>query len=94
VLWTVSRMVSTALATVPCTIAVISLAAEWGGGLYWLALAALLGIVGAPPTTPGSPGRDRPLRPDLYPAATARSSSSSKSNSSSAVRSRADSCRP
>lgn len=41
----------------------------------------------------GSPGRDRPLRPDLYPAATARSSSS-KSNSSSAVRSRADSCRP
>ena len=41
----------------------------------------------------GSPGRDRPLRPDPYPAATARSSSS-KSNSSSAVRSRADSCRP
>ena len=47
VLWTVSRMVSTALATVPCTIAGVSLAAEWGGGLYWLAVAALLGIVGA-----------------------------------------------
>ncbi|HWN60908.1 MAG TPA: hypothetical protein VNO25_09595 [Streptosporangiaceae bacterium] len=47
VLWTVSRMVSTALATVPCTIAGISLAAEWGGGLYWLAPTALLGIVGA-----------------------------------------------
>jgi hypothetical protein len=41
----------------------------------------------------GSPGRDRPLRPDPYPAATERCSSS-KSNSSSAVRSRADSCRP
>ena len=25
----------------------VSLAAEWGGGLYWLAVAALLGIVGA-----------------------------------------------
>ena len=35
------------LATVPCTIAGVSLAAEWGGGLYWLAVAALLGIVGA-----------------------------------------------
>jgi hypothetical protein len=46
-LWTVSRMVSTALATVPCTIAGISLVAEWGGGLYWLVPAALLGIVGA-----------------------------------------------
>jgi hypothetical protein len=47
ILWTVSRMVSTALATVPCTIAGISLAAEWGGGLCWLAPTALLGIVGA-----------------------------------------------
>jgi modulator of FtsH protease len=46
-LWSFSRMVSTALATVPCTIAGISLAAEWGGGLYWLAPTALLGIVGA-----------------------------------------------
>ena len=40
-------MVSTALAAVPCTIAGISLAAERGGGLYWLAPTALLGIVGA-----------------------------------------------
>ncbi len=47
VLWTISRMVSTALATVPCAIAGVSLAAEWGGGLYWLALTALLGIIGA-----------------------------------------------
>ena len=47
VLWTISRMASTALATVPCTIAGLSLAVVWGGGLYWLALTALLGIVGA-----------------------------------------------
>jgi|HubBroStandDraft_1064217.scaffolds.fasta_scaffold36801_2 hypothetical protein len=46
-LWTISRMGSTALATVPCTIAGASLVAEWGGGLYWLAPTALLGIVGA-----------------------------------------------
>jgi hypothetical protein len=46
-LWTISRMASTALTTVPCAIAGISLAAEWGGGLYWLAPTALLGIVGA-----------------------------------------------
>jgi len=47
VLWTISRMASTALATVPCTIAGLSLTILWGGGLYWLALTALLGIVGA-----------------------------------------------
>jgi hypothetical protein len=47
VLWTVSRMAGTALATVPCTLAGFSLIAGWGGGLYWLAAAALLGIVGA-----------------------------------------------
>jgi hypothetical protein len=46
-LWTISRMTGTAVATVPCTWAGISLAAHWGGGLYWLAAAALLGIVGA-----------------------------------------------
>jgi uncharacterized membrane protein YbjE (DUF340 family) len=45
--WTVSRMASTAAATVPATIAGISLAAHWGGGFYWLAAAALLGIIGA-----------------------------------------------
>jgi len=47
VLWTISRMASTALATVPCAIAGLSLTILWGGGLYWLALTALLGIVGA-----------------------------------------------
>jgi len=46
-LWTISRMAGTALATVPCTVAGFSLIARWGGGFYWLAPAALLGIVGA-----------------------------------------------
>ncbi len=46
-LWTISRMASTALATVPCTLAGLSLTAHWGGGLYWLAPTAILGIVGA-----------------------------------------------
>jgi hypothetical protein len=40
-------MASSAVATVPCTVAGISLIARWGGGLYWLAPTALLGIVGA-----------------------------------------------
>jgi hypothetical protein len=47
VLWTISRMTSTAVATVPCTVAGLSLTAGWGGGLYWLAPTALLGIGGA-----------------------------------------------
>jgi hypothetical protein len=46
-LWTVSRMAGTALATIPCTVAGFSLIAGWGGGFYWLVPAALLGIVGA-----------------------------------------------
>jgi modulator of FtsH protease len=46
-LWTVSRMAGTAAATVPCTVAGVSLALHGGGGFYWLALAALLGTVGA-----------------------------------------------
>jgi hypothetical protein len=46
-LWTLSRVISAAMATVPCTIAGISLVAVWGGGLYWLAPAALLGVIGA-----------------------------------------------
>jgi hypothetical protein len=46
-LWTISRMASTGLATIPCTIAGLSLATGWGGGLYWLAPTALLGIIGA-----------------------------------------------
>jgi hypothetical protein len=32
---------------VPCAITGFSLLARWGGGFYWLAPAALLGIVGA-----------------------------------------------
>jgi modulator of FtsH protease len=47
VLWTISRMTSTALATVPCTLAGLSLTLHWGGGLYWLVPTALLGIAGA-----------------------------------------------
>jgi hypothetical protein len=35
------------VATIPCTIAAFSLIAVWGGGLYWLAAAAVLGMVGA-----------------------------------------------
>ena len=42
-----TRLASTALATVPCTLAGLSLIAHWGGGLYWLVPTALLGIVGA-----------------------------------------------
>ena len=45
--WSVSRMTNNAVATVPGVIAGISLAARWGGGLYWLAPTALLGIAGA-----------------------------------------------
>ena len=36
-----------AAATVPCTVAGVSLALHGGGGFYWLASAALLGTVGA-----------------------------------------------
>lgn len=46
-LWTISWMTSTAVATVPCTVAGLSLTAGWGGGLYWLVPTALLGIGGA-----------------------------------------------
>jgi hypothetical protein len=47
VLWSVSRMVASASATVPGTLAGLSLLAHWGGGLYWLVPTALLGISGA-----------------------------------------------
>jgi hypothetical protein len=40
-------MMGTATATVPGTLAGLSLAGRWGGGFYWLAATALLGIVGA-----------------------------------------------
>ena len=35
-LWSVSRMACTAVATVPGTLAGLSLAVHWGGGFYWL----------------------------------------------------------
>ncbi len=47
VLWIVSRMSATAICTVPALLAGISLAAHWGGGLYWLVPATILGIGGA-----------------------------------------------
>jgi hypothetical protein len=46
-LWSVSRIACTAAATVPAALAGLSLAGHWGGGLYCLAVMALLGIVGA-----------------------------------------------
>ena len=46
-LWSVSRMAIVGAATVPGTIAGLSLAARWGGGFYWLVPTALLGIAGA-----------------------------------------------
>jgi hypothetical protein len=45
--WSVLRMVSSAAATVPGILAGISLAAHWGGGLYWLVPTAVGGIAGA-----------------------------------------------
>lgn len=45
--WTVSRMTATALATIPASLAGISLVGHWGGGYFWLVPTALLGIVGA-----------------------------------------------
>lgn len=46
-MWSVSRVASTGVALVPGMITGVSLTAHWGGGLYWLAPTALLGIVGA-----------------------------------------------
>jgi len=46
-LWSASRMTASSLALLPGTIAGVSLAAHGGGGLYWLAPAALGGIAGA-----------------------------------------------
>jgi hypothetical protein len=45
--WSVSRMTASGIALVPGLLAGISLAAHWGGGLYWLVPASLLGIAGA-----------------------------------------------
>ena len=45
--WSVSRMTASGIALVPGLVAGISLAAHWGGGLYWLVPTALLGIAAA-----------------------------------------------
>jgi modulator of FtsH protease len=46
-LWSVSRVAASGAALVPGTIAGVSLAAHWGGGLYWLVATALFGLAGA-----------------------------------------------
>jgi hypothetical protein len=46
-MWSVSRMTASGIALVPGLLAGASLAAHWGGGLYWLVPASLLGIAGA-----------------------------------------------
>jgi hypothetical protein len=45
--WSISRMTTSGVGLVPGLIAGISLAAHWGGGLYWLVPSSLLGISGA-----------------------------------------------
>jgi hypothetical protein len=46
-LWSVSRIASTAMGTIPATLAGVSLIVKWGGGFYLLVPASLLGIFGA-----------------------------------------------
>jgi hypothetical protein len=45
--WSVSRMTASGITLVPGLLGGISLAAHWGGGLYWLVPTTLLGISGA-----------------------------------------------
>jgi len=45
--WLVSRMIASGLPLLVGLLAGISLAAHWGGGLYWLVPTTLLGIAGA-----------------------------------------------
>lgn len=45
--WSVTRMSSSAAALLPGLLAGVSLAARWGGGLYWLVPTGLFGIAGA-----------------------------------------------
>jgi hypothetical protein len=45
--WLVSRMLASGLPLFAGLLAGISLAAHWGGGLYWLVPTSLLGIAGA-----------------------------------------------
>jgi hypothetical protein len=46
-MWATSRVASTGIALLPGAFAGVSLAAHWGGGLYWLVATALLGIASA-----------------------------------------------
>jgi hypothetical protein len=46
-LWSTSRMLTSAAATVPGLLAGLSLAVRWGGGLYWLVPTAVGGVAGA-----------------------------------------------
>jgi hypothetical protein len=46
-LWLIGRTMTTTACTLPGLLAGISLALQWGGGIYWLVPAALLGIAGA-----------------------------------------------
>jgi hypothetical protein len=46
-LWSASRMTASRIGLFPGLLAGISLAAHWGGALYWLAAAGLLSIAGA-----------------------------------------------
>jgi hypothetical protein len=46
-LWSASRMTASGVGLFPGLLAGISLAAHWGGGLYWLVPTCLLGIAGA-----------------------------------------------
>jgi hypothetical protein len=45
--WSVARMSSSAAALLPGLLAGVSLAARWGGGLYWLVPTGLFGIAAA-----------------------------------------------
>jgi hypothetical protein len=46
-LWSISRTTASAFATMPASLAGLSLVLQWGGGFYWLVPTALLGITGA-----------------------------------------------
>jgi hypothetical protein len=46
-LWLIGRTMTTTICTLPGFLAGISLVLQWGGGIYWLVPAALLGIAGA-----------------------------------------------
>ncbi|MGH3182036.1 MAG: hypothetical protein ACRDOH_00555 [Streptosporangiaceae bacterium] len=60
-------MACTAAATVPGTLAGLSLAVHWGGGLYWLAAAGLLGIQKGLFLSPNEPWFSLPVTPHALP---------------------------